>query len=48
MKIVVSGGTGLIGRLLVQDLTGDGHEVVILSRSPKKYRDMFGENVHLV
>ena len=48
MKIVVSGGTGLIGRMLVQDLAGDGHDVVVLSRSPKKYGDMFGENVCLV
>ena len=48
MKIVVSGGTGLIGRMVVQDIAGDGHEVVVLSRSPKKYGDMFGENVRLV
>ena len=47
MKTVVSGGTGLIGRMLVQDLVGDGH-VVVLSRSPEKYGDMFGENVRLV
>ena len=48
MKILVSGGTGLIGRLLVQDMAGDGHDVVVLSRSPEKYVDMFGENVRLV
>ena len=48
MKIVVSGGTGLIGTMFVQDLAGDGHDVVVLSRSPKKYGDMFGENVRLV
>ena len=48
MKTVVSGGTGLIGRMLVQDLVGDGHDVVVLSRSPEKYGDMFGENVRLV
>jgi uncharacterized protein (TIGR01777 family) len=48
MEIVVSGGTGLIGRMLIKDLAGDGHDVVVLSRSPKKYGDMFGENVRLV
>ena len=48
MKIVVSGGTGLIGKMFTQDLAGDGHDVVVLSRSPKKYGDMFGENVRLV
>src|SRR4028119_2493615 len=32
MRIVVAGGTGLVGRHLVSALTGQ-HEVVILSRS---------------
>lgn len=31
-KIVVSGGTGLIGRLLTKNLLRDGYEVVVLSR----------------
>lgn len=34
MRIVITGGSGLIGRALVKHLTADGHEVVILSRSP--------------
>jgi uncharacterized protein (TIGR01777 family) len=33
VKVIVTGGTGLIGRALAEDLAGDGHEVVILSRS---------------
>ncbi len=32
MKVVISGGTGLIGRALTASLLKDGHEVVILSR----------------
>ena len=36
MEIVVSGGTGLIGRMLVQDLAGDGHDVVVLSSHPSQ------------
>jgi Nucleoside-diphosphate-sugar epimerases len=32
MKIVVVGGSGLIGSKLVATLTGDGHEVVAASR----------------
>lgn len=32
MRIVVAGGTGRIGRLLVQQLTRQGHETVSLSR----------------
>ena len=33
MKIIITGGTGLIGRALAEDLAKDGHEVIILSRS---------------
>jgi hypothetical protein len=34
MNIIITGGSGLIGRRLTQSLTQDGHEVVILSRNP--------------
>ncbi len=37
MKIIISGGTGLIGSQLTQKLLADGHEVIILSRNPHKY-----------
>ena len=33
MKLIVTGGTGFIGRALCQTLEHDGHEVVILTRS---------------
>jgi hypothetical protein len=33
MKIIITGGTGLIGRALAEDLAKDGHEVILLSRS---------------
>jgi hypothetical protein len=36
MRIIIAGGTGLIGRGLGENLAKDGHEVVILSRSPEK------------
>ena len=32
MKIIVTGGTGFIGRALVGELVGQGHEVVVLTR----------------
>jgi uncharacterized protein YbjT (DUF2867 family) len=35
MKIVVPGGTGQVGRLLVRGLVPLGHEVVVLSRTPR-------------
>lgn len=37
-RIIVSGGTGLIGRELVASLAADGHKVVVLSRNPQEYR----------
>jgi len=33
MRIAVAGGTGLIGRLVVQELTSTGHDPVVLARS---------------
>ena len=32
MKVLVTGGTGLIGRTLVKDLLSDDHEVTVLTR----------------
>ena len=40
MKIIVSGGSGLIGRALVASLAGDGHRAVVLSRRPERLRDL--------
>lgn len=37
MKVVITGGTGLIGRALAQDLLKDGHEVVLVSRGTGRY-----------
>lgn len=35
MKIVIPGGTGQVGTVLARAFHGDGHEVVVLGRSPK-------------
>jgi uncharacterized protein (TIGR01777 family) len=40
MKVIVSGGSGLIGRALVADLAADGHWPTVLSRSPDRLRDL--------
>jgi uncharacterized protein (TIGR01777 family) len=36
MKVLISGGTGFIGRWLGASLLGDGHEVWALSRNPEQ------------
>jgi uncharacterized protein (TIGR01777 family) len=36
MKIAVTGGTGFIGRPLVERLSRDGHQVLVLSRHPEQ------------
>jgi len=37
MRVIITGGSGLIGTALTQRLLADQHEVIILSRSPEKY-----------
>jgi uncharacterized protein (TIGR01777 family) len=40
MRVLITGGTGLIGRALSADLVVDGHEVIVLSRSPERATDV--------
>jgi hypothetical protein len=40
MRIVITGGTGLIGRALADELVQAKYEVVLLSRNPEKARDL--------
>lgn len=35
MKVIITGGTGLIGTALAKSLASDGHEVIVLSRDPQ-------------
>lgn len=36
MRVIITGGTGLIGRHLAEDLAAASHEVIVLSRRPDK------------
>lgn len=36
MRIIITGGSGLLGRALTERLTAGGYEVIVLSRSPEK------------
>ena len=48
MRIVITGGTGLIGQHLALDLVKDHHEVIILSRSPERPHDSPPEGMKIV
>ncbi len=47
MRILITGGTGLIGRPLSASLAADGHEVIVLSRNPIEVTSPTPEGVHL-
>src|SRR6185436_15244189 len=47
MRIVVAGGTGFIGREVVGELLGSGHEIVVTSRDPEA-RDLWSGRVRMV
>ena len=38
MRVLITGGTGLIGRALSENLIADGHQVIVLTRSAKRAR----------
>ena len=38
MRVIITGGTGLIGSHLAASLAKDGHEVIVLSRHPARHR----------
>jgi len=40
MRVILTGGTGLIGRALAQSFVADKHDVIVLSRNPQYARGM--------
>ncbi len=40
MRIIITGGSGLIGRALAHSLANDGHELIVLSRNPKAVKNL--------
>ncbi|GAA0466067.1 NAD-dependent epimerase [Actinoplanes capillaceus] len=41
MKVIIPGGTGQVGTILDRALTAEGHDVVVLTRSPKGERQVY-------
>ncbi len=48
MRVIITGGTGLIGAALATDLIGDGHEVILLSRYPEQRTHNVPEGAQLL
>jgi uncharacterized protein len=48
MRVIITGGTGLIGQALAKELSEHGYEVVILSRSPQTARGYLPPTVRCV
>ncbi|MET8787552.1 TIGR01777 family oxidoreductase [Streptomyces sp. NPDC004589] len=47
MKVVLPGGTGQVGTILDRALTSAGHEVAVLTRNPRRERDIAWDGVTL-
>src|SRR5262249_18341771 len=47
MRVLITGGTGLIGKVLCRVLLADGHEVIVLSRSPEAKKDHLPQGVRV-
>ena len=47
MRVLVTGGTGLIGSALVRTLLEDSHDVVVLTRSPERTQASLPSSVDL-
>ena len=47
MRVLIAGGTGLIGTALARGLRDDGNEVIVLSRAPERSKGRFAADVRL-
>jgi hypothetical protein len=45
MRVIITGGSGLIGRRLSAKLIDEGHEVIVLTRNPEKARSKLAAKV---
>ena len=47
MKILLTGGTGLIGRHLIARLQALHHDITVVTRSPEKARQVLGAGIDI-
>lgn len=48
MRVLITGGTGMVGQSLSSRLAAGGHEAIVLSRTPEKYQSDMPAGVRLV
>lgn len=48
MRIIITGGTGLVGTALAVDLLKDGHEVILMSRDPDRHAQKSPQEARVV
>jgi uncharacterized protein (TIGR01777 family) len=48
MRVIITGGTGLIGRQLAASFVKDGHEAIALSRDPDRHQGRMPPGIQLV
>jgi len=48
LKILITGGSGFIGRHLCRRLAAHGHDLVVLSRRPKRVAKLLPEETRIV
>lgn len=48
MRVILTGGSGLIGRALIENLLQDDHELIVLSRTPHQHVSTLPYKVQLI
>ncbi|CAM2737152.1 nucleoside-diphosphate sugar epimerase [Legionella steigerwaltii] len=48
MKIIIGGGTGLVGQTLVPELLESGHNIYVIGRDEEKIKQIFANKVHAI
>lgn len=47
-QIAINGGTGMLGRKITDELILKGFDIILLSRDPSKYKEIFNNRISLI